>query len=742
MSAPPSVCFVNSDFPPIVHNGGIGTHYRLLSEALAAEGWRVHVLFCGLGDDPEARRDAPESLAERSIGFTALEDLPTPESLAAPNHGGDPHWTEMSQRLVDALEALDAEHRFDLVEFQDWGGLGFRPVQAKRLGAALREVPMAVKLLSSTRWQRQGNLSWPSAPGDLQLEFLERYAFEHADVQLSPSRHMIEQVRGTDWAVRDEIDVAYVFPEPVTELSGEAGPLEELVFFGRLERRKGLDLFLDALSDLPPEIPAVFLGRDTEIDGRAASELIRDRLGGRPHRIELDVFGEGALRFLASGRRLAVIPSYMETFGFTVAECVANRIPFVASRVGAIPEVLRDSEAQRRWLFDPNAADLTAAIRRRLAASEAEESALRSAAQEQASPARWNPGLLETYERCARPRRADRPRRSTGRRVTVSVAVAHHDHGAYLPAALASLAAQTRVPDEVIVIDDGSTDEASLRVFAEQEARYPDWRFLRQENAGPGAARNACLAEAGGDYFLPFDSDNIARPSLVESLATAVESQPTLDAVSCHLLAFETDEDRNAGRFAFRYSPAGGPLLYSVLGNVYGDSCALFRAEALRSVEGFETDRSSPEEDWETFIKMAVRGLQLDVVPEVLLEYRHRPDGRTGLLRAPMQAFSRRRRILETFFADAPLTREQRMDLWECLLGFNHLANVRGHRAAVRFAVLQEALDRAQERARELEAAAALPAPARHQVADRIHALLGRVPGLLDLLRALRRRLG
>ena len=48
----------------------------------------------------------------------------------------------------------------------------------------------------------------------------------------------------------------------------------------------------------------------------------------------------------------------------------------------------------------------------------------------------------------------------------------------------------------VIAVDDGSTDPEAIRVFSEQQHRYPQFRFIRQANAGPGAARNRALAEA------------------------------------------------------------------------------------------------------------------------------------------------------------------------------------------------------------------------------------------------------
>ena len=63
----------------------------------------------------------------------------------------------------------------------------------------------------------------------------------------------------------------------------------------------------------------------------------------------------------------------------------------------------------------------------------------------------------------------------------VTVGIAHHNLGEYLPAALESLAVQTYANIDVVVIDDGSTEPDSLGVFTQSESRYSQFRFLRQE---------------------------------------------------------------------------------------------------------------------------------------------------------------------------------------------------------------------------------------------------------------------
>jgi O-antigen biosynthesis protein len=670
---PGRVCFATTGFAGMERDSGIGTHFRLIGRLLARRGWEVHVLSCD-GVEEQRSRELPVALAEEGVAFHRLEDFPPPPGAGALHFGGDDPVVVLGEHALEALEALHAEHRFDLIEFPDRRALGLRSVQAKASGAALLDVPLGVQLHGPTQWQREGSLRQRAAPRDLKLDFCERHAFERADAQLSPSRYMLDYARRTEWAVRGDAAVAHPYPEAEDPTTDQPEEIRELVFLGRLERRKGLHLFLAALDSVEPEMPVLFLGEDTDVDGRRASELIAERLGDRPHRIETELDSESAGAELRRGGRLAVIPSPSETFGLAVAECIVNRIPFLAARAGGIPEAVDHAEARERWLFEPTAKDLEAALTRRLSSSDGEEAELRAEVAAACDAGRWNDRVESVYRKLlVRPRPSRAGRAATP--ATVTVAVAHYNHDRFLPGALASLAAQTRPPDEVIVLDDGSPSQAAQRVFSEEEARYPDWTFARQENVGPGLVRNRCLERASGTYFLPFDSDNVATPHLIERLLEAMERNPSRAATTCHNLAFVEDADIATGEFAYRYAPTGGPRLSGCTENVYGDTCALFRAEALRSVGGFEGNPRSPHEDWETFVKMTARGLEVAVLPQPLFYYRTDPGGRLQTLTAdPAVSFQVRLRLIDRFLADAELTARERRDLWECLLAFDRLA--------------------------------------------------------------------
>jgi GT2 family glycosyltransferase len=280
------------------------------------------------------------------------------------------------------------------------------------------------------------------------------------------------------------------------------------------------------------------------------------------------------------------------------------------------------------------------------------------------------------------------PQPATAGAPLVSIGIAHYNLGAFLPFTLESLDAQTYANFEVIVIDDGSTDGASRAAFDALEAKYPKWRFLRQPNAGIGATRNRCLELATGEFFIPVDADNVARPEMVEVFVRALSRNPHLAAMSCYFLAFDTPAP-TAFNYALR--PTGGPHALAGIRNVYGDANAIFRTEALRAVGGYEPDRGTSCEDWEAFVKLVHAGFALGVVPEHLFYYRHRPGG----FSRSTNWYANHQRVLCQFAHSGSLPPAELLEVWSALVGFHQRA------------------ERAQ-RAR------------RHRVADALHALVAK----------------
>lgn len=345
-----SVCIVTHEFAGLPGSGGIGTAFAGLAETLVAAGCAVTVLCSGLLPLP------PGFERENAEGLTIRRLPPGP----LPIEGEDP-FLRLSH---DAFLWL-VERRFDVIHFADWTGLGFFATTAKRQGIAFADTTLTVGLHGPTRWVRSVNGGGLEGPGELAVDFLERRSVELADAVVSPSRHLLDWVCESGWTLPTRADVRQnVQPSPADPIpfaSDTPRLVRELVFFGRLETRKGVGLFCDALDRLAtqgefPNLQITFLGGSAPVDGEDGATYVRRRAAGWPWPVAFrhGLSSPEALAYLAGDGRLAVMPSRIENSPCVVAECLIRGLPFLASRVGGTAELIVDEDAAA-VLFAPNA---------------------------------------------------------------------------------------------------------------------------------------------------------------------------------------------------------------------------------------------------------------------------------------------------------------------------------------------------------------------------------------------------
>jgi glycosyltransferase involved in cell wall biosynthesis len=199
----------------------------------------------------------------------------------------------------------------------------------------------------------------------------------------------------------------------------------------------------------------------------------------------------------------------------------------------------------------------------------------------------------------------------------VAVIVPAYRAATTLGAVLASVAGQTLLPAEVVVVDDGS-DDATAEV-AERWTDLLPLTVVRQANAGPAAARRRAMEVAGSPLVALLDADDVWLPNHLGALADVFDRNGG-GIVSANALSWRPGEGVAGRSWQDRYPvPAPDRQRLAILRRNFVFVGALFSADAAFAVGGFR-DGFSGAEDWDLWIRMIRAGsvIHASTAPTVL----------------------------------------------------------------------------------------------------------------------------
>jgi glycosyltransferase involved in cell wall biosynthesis len=196
----------------------------------------------------------------------------------------------------------------------------------------------------------------------------------------------------------------------------------------------------------------------------------------------------------------------------------------------------------------------------------------------------------------------------------VSIIIACYNYGRFLGEAIASTHAQILPATEIIVVDDGSTDETSVVA-----RRFPDVQYLHQENKGVSAARNRGLAESTGDYIVFLDADDRLLPRAIKSGIKCFARNPSSGLVFGAYRDIDADGAILSGtlicrpkRHYYRALCQGNCI------NFHGS--VMYSRLALEFIQGFD-ENLRVAEDYDVYLRIA-RTFSIHRHKELVAEYR------------------------------------------------------------------------------------------------------------------------
>ncbi len=598
------ICLLTLDFVGPIRNGGMGTAFLALAETLAAAGHHVTVCYPSSYTETEPVTRWRRHYAKCHIDFVSL----FLEGEEAELSLGAYHWLKT--------------RRFDVIHFHEMRGIGYWITVAKRCGLAFQRTRLVCQLHSPTLWHFAHSAQFLTHSGELETDWMERRSAEGADIVTAPSRYILDEVAEMGWKPAAQEVMPNLLPasflgRPAPDFAHR--PVEELVFFGRLEERKGLGLFCEAIARLirmgRPPARVTFLGKVGHMAGVHALAWLTGMAQSwpMPWSVVNDLDPHQAREYLAAPGRLAVIASRMENAPYVVLECLAAGLPFLAPDVGGIGELVA-AEDQGRLLYPRNPAALAAALARAL--SEGAAPGRAAIAPEQAARL-W----LDWHETLA-PLPA--PPTLTGAPL-VSVCMAAFNRHEPLAHAIASIEAQDYPNLELILVDDASTDPAAQRFHEALAPRFAarGWTLLRNDaNSWQGVTRQRAAEAARGEFLLFMDDDNAAWPDEVSTFVAAARHSGA-DILTCQMQSFRGagPPPRHRSARPIGWIPTGPNPALAVFRNGMGDANMFMRRTAWDRMGGFTLDRAYFE-DWEFLQAAALAGLHLECLPEILYCYR------------------------------------------------------------------------------------------------------------------------
>lgn len=207
----------------------------------------------------------------------------------------------------------------------------------------------------------------------------------------------------------------------------------------------------------------------------------------------------------------------------------------------------------------------------------------------------------------------------------VSTVIPVYNRAAMLREAVDSVLAQTWRPIEIIIVDDGSTDDTPA-VEAELCRRHPDIVIvLRQAHAGPGVARQHGLEAARGEFIQFLDSDDLLLPEKFALQIEGLQSDPNADIA--YGKAYATENGERLPRPAQRTGERLRTLFPALLREpIWPTMTPLYRHSALLRVGPWPRKRQL--EDWEYDAQAAALGMQLHYVDAFVAETRNHHETR------------------------------------------------------------------------------------------------------------------
>jgi glycosyltransferase involved in cell wall biosynthesis len=246
----------------------------------------------------------------------------------------------------------------------------------------------------------------------------------------------------------------------------------------------------------------------------------------------------------------------------------------------------------------------------------------------------------------------------------VSVIIAAYNHAHFLGDAIRSVLQQTYPHFEIIVVDDGSTDN-TRGVVSEFGDRV---RYVWQENKGLSAARNTGIRTAAGKLIGLLDADDLYEPEFFSTLVAILNSNTGLDGVFCTARTVDINNNLLPQHIGQAVRPE--EFRYKLLnGGFFPPLCMIVNKYCYENMDQLFDESLTALEDWDMWLRFSERYKILGI-DEPLVRYRIVPG---SMSRDPERMSRNRSVVIQKHFFDEPTDRLKWSSIHRKAMGYSHV---------------------------------------------------------------------
>lgn len=622
---------LTSEFPPF-YGGGISTYCLQTAEMLANNGHDVTVFVY----DKASKDTVVKSDSYRVVRFS-------PNQTHTKDYLG--YSTQISYEYAAVVKRyVEAEGRPDIIESQEYLGIAYYLLQFKWLEYEwIKNVPVVITAHSPAfLYLPHNHISTYKYPL-FWIGEMERFCLQAADYVISPTQFLLDQIN-KDISLNAPASVLINPFRPAAlkeEATPETGLSQEIVLLGKLSAQKGTFVALTAMEEIWKARPGVVLRLigDQRIVyhplGKTMSDIVKSRYAQQirtgqlvletkiPHTQFLQKIGNAAI---------VIVPSTIDNLPYVVLEMMAIGKIVLASKQGGQSEII--TNGVNGFLFDHEIeGDFVRQLLSIMTLSDDQKREIIKNAQQlifsryaHTEVYRKKIALLSQVTARQQSSAIFPFIRSKGETVNyppveekknlLSIIITFYNSGKYLDGVLNNLSQIDYEDVEIIIVDDGSTDNDSL---ARLSALRPsgNLKIVRHTNRGLAGSRNEGARIANGEFIAFLDADDFVKPDYYSKAIRVLKKFRNIQFVGAWTRYFE-----NSKGIWPAFNPEPPIILYH---NTINSAGIIFRRSAYLLLNG--NDEQMPVkglEDYEMIISMISNNIHGVALPEPLFKYRVR----------------------------------------------------------------------------------------------------------------------